>query len=298
LPKEDQTRINTKLKKETVRIDKIDKDFADGLFGEAAYKIFPSIMPGLIGLLLASLLAAVMSTSDAQMVIGAGLFTENIYRRFIKKEASPRHYLWAGRLAGLVIVIFAVILQSSFTDVIHVLKVIVKTPAAIGISLWLGIAWRRFNPLAVWLSTTVALTTWSLVAYFPAALNSMGLPDFMFRFKGDTTNVERMGDAWQMFSYIGAGLVVGIGVSLSTKRQDKEKLDKFFALVHTPVTPDEVVDSPCTLPENPAERTPKMFNHPDIELPKPTKLGMIGFAVAWVLVGLIIYLTDYLSTTL
>jgi Na+/proline symporter len=295
---EEKERIGAQLKNETDRINTIDKKFADELFGEAAYEIFPTIMPGLIGLLLASLLAAVMSTSDAQMVIGAGLFTENIYRKFMKKEASPRHYLWVGRLAGLVIVIFAVILQSSFTDVIHVLKVIVKTPAAIGISLWLGIAWRRFNPLAVWLSTLAALGTWSLVAYFPSSLHIEGVTDFMFRFKDETTTVAKMADAWQMFSYIGAGLVVGIGTSLLTKRQDAEKLDKFFSLIHTPVTPDEVVDLPCTLPENPAERTPKMFNHPDIELPKPTKLGMIGFVVAWILVAGIIYLTDWLSKTL
>jgi Na+/proline symporter len=298
LPADEKERINSHLKNEMDRINVIDKKFADELFGEAAYEIFPTIMPGLIGLLLASLLAAVMSTSDAQMIIGAGLFTENIYKRFLKKSASPRHYLWVGRLSGLMIVIFAVILQSSFTDVIHVLKVIVKTPAAIGISLWIGIAWRRFNPLAVWLSTLAALGTWALVAYFPSLLHIKDVTDFMFRFKGETQTVVKMTDAWQMFLYIGAGLVVGIGVSLLTKRQDTEKLDKFFALLHTPVLPDEVVDSPCTLPENPAKRTPKMFNHPDIELPKPTKLGMIGFAVAWMLVAGIIYLTNWLSKTL
>ena len=49
-----------------------DKDFADELFGRAAYDILPGVFPGLVGLLLASLLASIMSTCDAQMVVASG----------------------------------------------------------------------------------------------------------------------------------------------------------------------------------------------------------------------------------
>ncbi|MCP4173248.1 MAG: hypothetical protein GY758_21025, partial [Fuerstiella sp.] len=119
-------------------IDVADKKFADELFGRAAYDILPRIAPGLIGLLMASLLAAVMSTSDAQMVVSSGLFTENIYKRHLVMGRSERHYLWVARFAGLAIVLAALILQATFTDVIHAMKVVIKTPAAIGISMWFG----------------------------------------------------------------------------------------------------------------------------------------------------------------
>jgi Na+/pantothenate symporter len=82
------------------QIDTVDKKFADELFGRAAYEILPTIAPGLVGLLLASLLAAVMSSSDAQMVVSSGLFTENIYKRFLVRNKSQRHYLWIGRFRG------------------------------------------------------------------------------------------------------------------------------------------------------------------------------------------------------
>jgi Na+/proline symporter len=277
-------------------IDKVDKDFADELFGDAAFRILPTICHGLIGLLLASLLAAVMSTSDAQMVVGSGLFTENIYRRFIKKEASDRHYLWVGRMAGLIIVLLALILQSSFTDVIDALKVIIKTPAAIGISLWFGIVWRRWTWQAVWASTLAAVAAWWFVAYYPKNLAEF-MPAGMFSF-ADDGEVKKMTDAFQMFSYISAGVVVGLVVSLITPRQSKEQLDRFYSLIHTPVKPGEEVPGPCQLPADPLPQNPKMFSHPDIELPKPTVLGMGGFAVAWVLVGIIVWGTNYLSKVL
>ena len=275
----------------------IDKDFADELFGRAAYAILPTISHGLVGLLLASLLAAVMSSSDAQMVVGSGLFTENIYRRFLKKNASERHYLWTGRIAGLVIVILALILQSSFTDVIHALKVIIKTPAAIGISLWFGIVWRRWTTPAVWASTLAAVCAWAAVAYKGQMLHGLGLPDAMFTLNDDGS-VKRMTDAWQMTSYLSAGVVVGIIVSLITPRQPQEQLDRFFALIHTPIRPGEQVESPCTLPEDHLPAGEKLFQHPDIELPKPTFIGLGGFALAWVCVGVIIWLTSFLAKAL
>jgi Na+/proline symporter len=281
---------------EIAALDTAEKSFADDLFGRAAYEILPGIAPGLVGLLLASLLAAVMSTSDAQMIVGAGLFTENIYKRFLVKNGSQSHYLWAGRVAGLVIVILAIMLQSSFTDVIDALKVIIKTPAAIGISLWFGIVWRRWTWQAVWASTFAAVGAWWLAANHADMFHSVGVLDFMLEIKGD--GAVRMMDAWQMFSYISAGVIVGIVVSLITPRQPKEKLDQFFSLIHTPVTLGEEVASPCTLPENPAPQNPTMFSHPDIELPRPTLVGLGGFAVAWCCVGFIIWLTSYLAKNL
>ena len=279
-------------------VDRGDKNFADALFGRAAYDILPTIANGLIGLLLASLLAAVMSTSDAQMIISSGLFTENIYRRFLVRGRSQRHYLWVGRIAGLLIVVCALVLQASFSDVIAALKVIIKTPAFIGISLWFGITWRRWNSYAVWTSTAAGVLSWvAVVGWFDTIYKAGVLPDWMFSFDGQH-HLIKMTDAWQMFWFMSVGIGTGIVVSLLTPRQPKEKLDHFFRLMHTPVTPGEVVPAPCTLPENPAPPGKKLFNIDDIEIQKPTVVGLGGFLLAWVAVGIIIWLTRYLAKVL
>jgi Na+/proline symporter len=238
-----------------------------------------------------------MSTSDAQMVVSSGLFTENIYRRFLFRQRSQRHYLWVGRMAGLVIVALALVLQSTFTDVIDALRVIIKTPAAMGISLWFGIVWRRWTSAAVWVSTLAAVATWAAVAYFPAEIHAWALPDRMFSFD-ERGHVVKMADAWVNFSYLSAGVVSGILVSLITPRVKAEKLDHFYRLLHTPVTPGEQVAAPCTLPENPAPPTTKLFPWKDVEIQTPTLMGMGGFIGCWLFVAAIVWFTQYLARAL
>lgn len=287
---------------ERSRLEKLDKQFSDQLFGQAAYDILPTISAGLIGLLLASLLAAIMSSADAQMVIGSGLFTENIYRRYIAPNRSQGHYLWVGRIAGLLVVAFSLGLQTTFSDVIDALQTVIKTPAAIGISMWFAIVWRRWNTIAVWVSTFTAIAAWALVAYFPgelsAWLHNAGMSEELLKsiFKVTGTNVDRMWDKWQMATYISAGVLSGVIVSLLTPMQPKEKLDHFYRLLHTPVTPGEIVPGPCQLPENPAPENPKLFPHSaTIEFQRPTWVGLGGFLLAWVGVGLIVGLTYLLA---
>ena len=67
-------------------------------FGYATREL---LFPGAVGLMIACVLAANMSTGSAFMVDGAALFTQNFYRRYVKRHESDRHYLWAGRFAGL-----------------------------------------------------------------------------------------------------------------------------------------------------------------------------------------------------
>ena len=274
------------------RLDE-EKDVADQMFGYAAHNILPTIAPGLVGLLLASLLAAIMSTCDAQMVMSSGIFTENIYKRLIKPGQSQSHYIFVGRCAALVIVVLALCLQLVFTDVIDALKIIIKTPAAIGISFWIGVMWRRFSVTAVFTSTFGALGTWWFLSSDYGADFAARFFPFMLGSEGTTLQV---GDAWQMFGYVTVGAVVGIVTSLVTKPVPKEKLDHFYRLVRTPARSGEKVQEACRLPADalPAE-TSKLIDHPDLEIPRPSFVGMAGFVLAWVGVGLLIWLTKWLS---
>ena len=277
---------------EQASLELADRKFADELFGRAAYDILPTIAPGLIGLLMASLLAAVMSTSDAQMVVSSGLFTENIYKQYLVHGKTDRHYLWVGRFAGLAIVAAALILQATFTDVIHAMKVVIKTPAAIGISMWFGIFWRRWNTNAVWFATAAAAGTWFVVGRYPEAVYASLLPfDALFR---ETAEGRVMLDMWQSLIYLSAGVIAGVITSLMTRSHSPQQLDTFYTLLRTPVQEDEVLYAPCTVPDNNTVREP-VIEFAGFQFPQPTKLGMYGFLIAWVLVVAIVALTKALS---
>lgn len=300
------------------------KKFGDQVFGKAAHDILPTISHGLVGLLMAALLAAVMSTCDAQMVVASGLFTENIYKRYLVKSRSKKHYVWAGRLAGLGVVGLSLLMMTQFENVIQVLKdYIIPIPAFIGLAFWFGIIWRGFTPAAVWCSTFVAGLFWYLtqshtpfafiaglgdseflkqnIDYFPHLFREMlhgwapGIVSETLNAAGEVVNYKTS-TPHQYLIYLSAGAVAGVLVSLFTRRTPAEKLDHFFKLIRTPVTPGEEVVRPCTLPENhlPPE-TDKLINHPDLEIPMPTKIGMIGFLGSWVMVGVVIALTYWLA---
>ena len=57
------------------------------------------------------MLAAVMSSCDAFMVSSSALFTQNIYRPFIARDRSDRHYLRVGCTVAALVVIDKMLLK-------------------------------------------------------------------------------------------------------------------------------------------------------------------------------------------
>ncbi|MYG02477.1 MAG: sodium:solute symporter family protein, partial [Acidobacteriia bacterium] len=82
----------------TLLIQRGEVAFADpeDAFGYATREL---LFPGGLGLMIACVLAANMSTGSAFMVDSAALFTQNLYRRYFRKDETDRHYLWSGRFA-------------------------------------------------------------------------------------------------------------------------------------------------------------------------------------------------------
>ncbi|MCA9058072.1 MAG: hypothetical protein KDA85_06215, partial [Planctomycetaceae bacterium] len=281
---------------EVDRLDLFDARFADTVFADAAAALLPRIAPGLVGLLMATIVAAVVAHCGTQMSSASGLFTLNLYQHHLAPDRSPQHYAWVGRIAGLGIVALAVILQTGFEDVVDALKLIIKTPAAIGISMWLGLVWPRWNTAATWTTTLFATGTWILVAFFPAEVQKTlpALKDLMFREAGGQLV---MIDAWQIALYLSVGLGSGLIAALMTDPEPADRMDHFYSLLRTPVYPDEPTDIPCAVPAESTEPEPALIFGP-LQLPMPTRAGIIGFIAAWGVVVLLIVGTKILSLVL
>jgi Na+/proline symporter len=67
------------------------------------------IPPLLLGLLLAGLLAAFMSTFSATLNAGGAYLVNDLYKRYIKKAASPRHYVAVSWIAQIVILAVGIV---------------------------------------------------------------------------------------------------------------------------------------------------------------------------------------------
>jgi len=105
-------------------------------------------------------------------------------------------------------------------------------------------------------------------------------------------------DSWQIFFYLIGGFGMGIAVSLVSKRVPEEKLERVYRCLRTPVHEAEPNQpEPFMLPEGlevPAPR--KLIDHPDLEIPRPTRVGMYGFAVFWAIVGILIAFVYWMAT--
>lgn len=64
--------------------------------------------PFIAGLMLAAILAAVMSTISSQLIVTSSALVEDIYKELFNKTASDKHYILIGRLAVLVVSLFAI----------------------------------------------------------------------------------------------------------------------------------------------------------------------------------------------
>ena len=260
----------------------------DQVYGLMARDLLPTIAPGLIGLFIASMLAAVMSSCDCLMVSAAALFTENIYRPYIRPDHDERHYILIGRLASVAVVLAGLFVAFALSNVVEGLETFWKVGAMMGPAIWISFVWRRATTAAVWASTLggfmawfftsdVALVGWSFNARFAGSL-----PDFML-YDG------ALSLPWQMIIYLVVGLVTMVGVSLVTQPPDEKTLDRVYECLRTPVTKGEPEGKPLTLPAGtePAPRS-VLIDHPDFEIMRPTTFTVVGFLVSWVAVGVLI----------
>ncbi|MCF6284792.1 MAG: sodium:solute symporter family protein [Candidatus Hydrogenedentes bacterium] len=257
----------------------------DQVYGRMAGELLPLVMPGLVGVFLAALLASVMSSCDAFMVSSAGLVTQNLYRRYLAPDRDEKHYVTVGRIAGLVIVTFSVFFAYTVEDIPSGLETFWKIQGMMAATFWVGLFWRRATPAGAWASTlgafSVMLFTDSPMFHGWAAAN---LSDF-FLWDGEFRQ------CFQMAAYLSTGFGLCIIVSLFTPRLPKAKLDRFYMCLHTPVNAEEAhMPEPFMLPEDVEPVEPrKLINHPDMEFPVPSLIGLGGFAFFWVCVGAMIW---------
>ena len=261
----------------------------DNVFGEVARRFLPQILPGLLGLFLAGILASVMSSCDAFMVATAGLFAENIYKPLVPGR-SERHYLWVARISSLVVVASGVVFAYRLEGVVAGLEIFWKIGPMLGIAFWMGLFWRRMNAAGAWASTLVAFLAWWFCtqAWFIEAVAGLPGADAL-RLVFDGGDHPEIYLPWQMIFYLTAGMLAGVAASLLTGRPDHARLERFYALVRTPIQPGEVVDEPCQLPAGvmPAEAR-RLLPLRSIELYRPSRQMMVGFLAGWVAVALLV----------
>ncbi|CAM3731574.1 sodium/proline symporter PutP [Nocardiopsis rhodophaea] len=119
---------------------------------EDAEQVFPTLIstlmnPWVAGLLLAAILAAVMSTADSQLLVASSAITEDGYRAFVNREASPMKLVWISRAAvvGVAVAAAAIALSGNQTIMELVGYAWAGFGAGFGPVILLSLYWRKMN---------------------------------------------------------------------------------------------------------------------------------------------------------
>ncbi len=259
----------------------------DHLFGMLAGEFLPRMLPGLLGLFIATLLASVMSSCDSFMIAGSALFTENIYKKVRPGRAST-HYLKIARIVSVGVVVLGVVYAYWLEGVIQGLEIFWKIASMMGIAFWLGLFWRRTTPAAAWASALGALFAWwiSTQAFFVEWLATFAFVQRLGIVTGAGGSLEVF-LPWQMVFYLIVGLILGIGTSFFTKRTDPEKIERYYKLLRTPVLTEEGnLPQPCTIPEGAVTLPSRsLFPNSEIEISLPSRRLIVGFLAGWAVVA-------------
>jgi len=263
----------------------------DEVYGVMARDFLPRILPGLLGVFLAALLASVMSSCDSFMIASSALFTENIYKP-LRPGRADRHYLRVGRVVALAVVAGGVLVAFLLPNVVRGLEWFWKISPTIGIAFWLGLFWRRTTTAGAWAATLVGFAVLLVVSYWTGLMETLagtGMDEALGLVRRTEAGVAEMVLPWQMVAYLSAGTLAGVLVSLLTRPVPREQLEHYYALARTPITPGEEVDEPCTLPPG-VEPAPRrvLIGWGGLEIPVPTRTSVIGFLVGWALVAAMI----------
>ena len=264
----------------------------DEVFGYAIKDLLPV---GCVGLMIVAMMATVMSSCDSFMVDGSAVFTRNLYQH-VRPGQGERHYLQVGRVVGVFVVAGGVVAAFLFPDIFENLKLVWDLPAFWGASFWLGMLWRRANSKGVWISVIGTMTVYILFKIIlpnPWILSRLRIliPTF--------PQIE-VSHALLIAIYLPTSYILMIVGSLLGPRIPEEKLNAFYARVHTPVNTNRDADKKNVQEslEHPRKfEQYKLIKWRDLELLKPGKVDTIGFLVAWgwvaVILGVALFLIKF-----
>ncbi len=113
------------------------------------------LKPGMLGLMMAGLLAANMSTIAAQTMAVSALYTRNIYK-YLKPAATDADMVRSGRWAIVVILSIGVISAANMEDVFTQIQLLLTVQVPFGAAVMLMFFWRKVTAAAVWTAVIVA----------------------------------------------------------------------------------------------------------------------------------------------
>jgi len=185
---------------------------------ERAYpRLVTMLLPaGVRGLMIASFFAAFMSTMSTHLNWGTSYIVNDFYKRFIRPNASDKHYIVIARIIPFLLAAGAMLIAFYTKSISQVFTFILNLTAAIGpvyLARWF---WWRVNP---WSEITAMLVSLPIILMRPIILEALGISHILI---------------FQLLWMVLASAVFWVPITLITKPSSQACLQNFFDKVNPP----------------------------------------------------------------
>ncbi len=184
--------------------------------GSTYVMLIRDYMPsGWIGLMLAAFFAAYMSTLASQTVWGTSYIVNDLWRPFVKPDASEKHYVLVSRIFTFIMMFIAFIITTQLERISDAWKIILIASGGIGAVLILRWYWWRIN---AWSEISAMIAPYLLLPFL--------LSDWGMEWDINT-------DYHKIFlSVVAWASLIWIIITFLTPSTPKEKLYEFYRKVH------------------------------------------------------------------
>ena len=178
---------------------------------DLAYPAMLTFLPqGWLGLVLASLVAAYMSTISTHLNWGSSYIANDFYKRFMNSKATEKQLVTVGRISTVVMMILAGLLALQLQNALDTFQILLQVGAGTGLIFMLRWFWWRINAFSE-LSAMIA----SFIFAVGFRVMDHGLPWWM-----------------ELILSVGLTTIVWIVVTFMTPVTEEEVLKSFYKKVH------------------------------------------------------------------
>lgn len=178
---------------------------------DLAYPAMLSFLPaGLLGVVIASLVAAYMSTISTHLNWGSSYVVNDFYKRFIKPDASDKALVNVGRISTVILMIISALFALTLSNALQAFQILLQIGAGTGLIFILRWFWWRIN---AWTELTGMGMSFLLAIYLQIIH-----PKFF----------EALPDEISLVLGIGITTLTWLTVTLLTKPEDEAILISFY----------------------------------------------------------------------
>ncbi len=181
---------------------------------------------GLLGLVVASLIAAFMSTVASQINWGSSYLVNDVYGRLVNRNATEKQKVLVGRIATVLLMVFAILLALSLKNALQAFRYMLMIGAGTGLLYILRWFWWRINAYAE-IAAMVAAFTFSVTFILIENFGITQLENDMISVIGIETKMVY----WNMVKFVlivALTTITWIATSYIAKDTDKDVLRNFY----------------------------------------------------------------------